>query len=52
MLYAKIKSKAEFYEKRDDEGIGSLVVNAKSYEWYRKQIEDLVYDIYLEELYS
>lgn len=52
MLYTKIKSKTEFYEKRDDEGISTLVRDAKSYEWYRKQIEDLVYDVYLEELYN
>jgi predicted nucleotidyltransferase component of viral defense system len=52
MLYTKIKSKTEFYEKRDDEGISTLVTDAKSYEWYRKQIENLVYEVYLEELYS
>lgn len=52
MLYLKIKSKADFYEKRDDEGISSLVANAKSYEWYRQQIEDMIYEVYLEELYT
>ncbi len=24
----------------------------KTYEWYRNQIENLVYEVYLEELYS
>jgi predicted nucleotidyltransferase component of viral defense system len=52
MLYSKIKSKESFYEKRDDEGISGLVQNAKTYEWYRSQIENLVYEVYLEELYS
>lgn len=52
MLYAKIKSKTEFYERRDDEGINTLVENAKPYEWYRNKIEDLIYEVYLEELYS
>jgi predicted nucleotidyltransferase component of viral defense system len=52
MMYAKIKSKADFYERQDDEGISRLVKNAKSYEWYRNKIEDLVYEVYLEELYG
>lgn len=52
MLYEKIQSKSDFYEKRDDEGISALVENAKSYEWYRNQIEDLVYEVYLEEIYN
>lgn len=52
MLYTKIKSKTDFYERADDEGISSLVANAKPYEWYRKQIEDFVYELYLEELYA
>ncbi|MDO8609132.1 MAG: nucleotidyl transferase AbiEii/AbiGii toxin family protein [bacterium] len=52
MLYTKIKSKIDFYEKRDDEGISTLVENAKSYEWYRSQIEDLIYDDYLAEIYN
>lgn len=32
MLYTKIKSKTEFFERRDDEGISALVKNAKPYE--------------------
>ncbi len=52
MLYTKVKSKIEFYEKSDDEGISSLVTNAKPYEWYRQQIENLIYELYLEELYD
>jgi predicted nucleotidyltransferase component of viral defense system len=52
MLYEKIKSKADFYEKRNDEGISGLVKNAKPYEWYRNKIENLIYEVYLEELYA
>jgi predicted nucleotidyltransferase component of viral defense system len=52
MLYEKIKSKSDFYEKRDDEGISFLVKNAQSYEWYRRKIEDLIYELYLKELYN
>lgn len=52
MLYDKIKSKNDFYEKSDDEGISALVENAKSYEWYRNKLEDLVYEVYLEEIYT
>ena len=52
MLYTKIKSKTEFFERLDDEGISTLVKNAKPYEWYRKQIEKSVYELYLEELYT
>lgn len=52
ILLAKIKSKADFYERPDDEGISGLVENAKPYEWYRNKIEDLVYEVYLEELYG
>ena len=47
ILYTKIKSKAEFFERRDDEGISSLVTNPKSYEWYRNRLEDLIYGVYL-----
>jgi predicted nucleotidyltransferase component of viral defense system len=52
MLFEKIKSKEDFHEKSNDEGIPTLVVNPKSYEWYRKKIEDYIYDVYIEELYS
>lgn len=52
MLYVKIKSKSEFYERSDDEGISLLVDDPKSYEWYRAKIEEMIYESYLEELYS
>lgn len=52
MLYEKIKSKDDFYERSNDEGISVLVENAKPYEWYRSKIEDLVYEVYLEEIYN
>lgn len=52
MLVAKIKSKLEFFERDDDEGISALVLDAKPYEWYRKNIEDFIYELYLEELYN
>jgi len=52
MLYEKIQSKINFYEKLNDEGISALVEDAKSYEWYRSKIEDLVYEMYLEDLYK
>lgn len=52
MLVAKIKSKLEFFERDDDEGISALVLDAKPYEWYRKKIEDFIYELYLEELYN
>lgn len=52
MLYTKIKSKSMFYEKPTDEGINTLVTNPKSYEWYRHQLEEIIYDTYLEELYA
>lgn len=52
ILVAKIKSKLEFFERDDDEGISTLVTNAKPYEWYRKKIEDFIYELYLEELYG
>lgn len=51
-LYTKIKSKTDFYEKPDDEGISRLVSDGKPYEWYRRQIEELIHNIYLEELYG
>ena len=52
ILYEKIKSKTDFHEKHGDEGINALVYNAKSYEWYRGKIEDLIYEIYLDEIYN
>jgi len=52
ILYTKIKSKAMFYEKQTDEGLSTLVSNPKSYEWYRNQLESILYDAYLKELYS
>ncbi len=51
-LHEKIKSKAAFYEKPTDEGIGGLVENPKPYEWYRGKLEDMIYEVYLGELYG
>jgi len=51
-LLEKIQSKNEFYEKPNDEGIYILVKDSKSYEWYRKKIEDYIYQEYLKELYG
>lgn len=51
-LLAKIQSKSEFYEKKSDEGLHTLVENPKPYEWYRNKIEEFIYNVYLSELYS
>lgn len=50
-LLEKIQSKNDFYEKNNDEGISGLVKNFKPYDWYRKQIENFIYEEYLKELY-
>jgi len=52
LLLAKIRSKAEFYIRDDDEGISSLVENARPYEWYRREIENRIYTMYLDSLYG
>jgi len=52
MLYEKIKSTKEFYHRANDEGINSLVKDYKSYEWYRQKIEDMLYQIYMDEIYE
>jgi len=51
-LLKKIQSKHDFYLKKNDEGIHTLVDDPKSYDWYRLKIENFVYDEYLKELYS
>jgi predicted nucleotidyltransferase component of viral defense system len=51
-LYEKIKSKSEFYERLTDEGISALVANPKPYEWYRRELEGMLYAVYLDELYG
>jgi predicted nucleotidyltransferase component of viral defense system len=51
-LYEKVKSKNSFYEKLDDEGLYTLVEDPKPYEWYRNKIENMLYQVYLDELYS
>jgi len=51
-MVQKIQSKKDFYLKKNDEGIHTLVNDPKSYEWYRNEIEKLIYDEYLKKLYS
>ena len=51
-LYERIKSKKDFFERKDDEGINMLAANPQTYEWYRQKIEDMVYDVYLADLYK
>jgi len=51
-LYEKVKSKRSFYLRADDEGINTLVETPKTYEWYRNKIEELLHQVYLDELYS
>ena len=51
-LHEKIKSKSEFCEKPTDEGISALVANPKPYEWYRRELEGMLYEVYLDELYE
>ena len=50
-LYKKIQSINEFSIKKNDEGLSTLVDKPKSYEWYRSQIENLIYEEYLKTLY-
>ena len=50
-LYKKIQSINEFSLKKKDEGLSTLVDKPKSYEWYRSQIENLIYEEYLKTLY-
>jgi len=50
-LLQKIESKKEFYEREDDEGLSTLVKNAKPYEWYRNELEKMISKVYLDELY-
>jgi len=51
-MQIKIQSKAEFYEKPNDEGINTLVEKPETYEWYRDKIEEMITNVYLEELYK
>jgi predicted nucleotidyltransferase component of viral defense system len=51
ILYEKIKSKTMFYKKQTDEEIRDLVINPQPYEWYRSQIENIIYNSFLDELY-
>lgn len=51
-LLKKIQSKNDFYLRKNDEGIITLVDDAKSYEWYRNEIEQFIYDEYLRDLYD
>jgi predicted nucleotidyltransferase component of viral defense system len=52
LLLLKIQSKKDFSEKKGDEGINILVEDDKPYEWYRDKLEDMINDVYLEELYN
>lgn len=52
LLLLKVQSKAAFYEKPNDEGINTLVDNPKPYEWYRNKLEEMISEVFLEELYS
>lgn len=51
-LLALIRSRNEFYERVDDEGINLLVDDPKPYEWYRKQIEAMLEEMVLREIYN
>jgi len=51
-LLQKIESQKEFYERENDEGLSTLVKNAKPYEWYRNELEKMISKVYLDELYS
>lgn len=51
-MQMKIQSTAEFHEKANDEGINTLVDKAKSYEWYRNKLEEMITSVFLEELYT
>ena len=50
-LYKKIQSINEFSIKKNDEGLSTLVDKPKSYEWYRSQIENLIYEEYIKTFY-
>ncbi|PCI28651.1 MAG: hypothetical protein COB67_05945 [SAR324 cluster bacterium] len=52
ILYKKIRCKESFYKKPEDEGLSTLVKDHESYEWYRKKIEGMVHNAYLQELYE
>lgn len=51
-LLEKIKNTKTFYFKSTDEGISTLVKNHKPYEWYRNEIESMIQDAIIEELYK
>lgn len=51
LLLLKIQSK-KISVKKGDEGINILVEDDKPYEWYRDKLEDMINDVYLEELYN
>ncbi|MBL6970204.1 MAG: nucleotidyl transferase AbiEii/AbiGii toxin family protein [Campylobacterales bacterium] len=51
-LYEKIQSKNEFYLKETDEGLHTLVDVPRTYEYYRKEIENIIHQVYLDEIYS
>jgi len=50
-LLHKIESKKDFFEKDDDEGLVSLVEHPRQYEWYRSQLQDIIYIVYLDDIY-
>lgn len=50
-LHKKIQSINEFSLKKNDEGLSTLVDKPKSYEWYRSQIENLIYEEYIKKFY-
>lgn len=51
-LHKKIQSLSHFFERANDEGINTLVKNPKPYDWYRAKIEEFIYSVLLDELYS
>lgn len=51
-MQMKIQSTSEFYEKPNDEGINTLVDKPKPYEWYRNELDIMITNVYLEELYQ
>ncbi|WP_457748558.1 nucleotidyl transferase AbiEii/AbiGii toxin family protein [Sulfurimonas sp.] len=51
-LLCKIESKKDFFERNSDEGLKSLVGNPMPYEWYRNELYEMIYDVYLEDIYT
>ena len=51
-LMSKIRSKEMFHERKDDEGINTLVERPQAYEWYRNKLEQMLDQVYMDEIYK